>query len=198
MLSIGMAGAASAWAPVPSPRSVSGQFAYFVEHPAAIFEIAIATMRASCMFNLQSFVGILGWLNVHLTPRYCVAAGCAGALAAIWSACTPANVGAHSNVNRACLIVSVLVSVGMNFGALYLTWTVVQAPIVDGVQGRYFVHARASDRTRYCSGDTDWMIGSGGGTITSRLLAAALLGVLLPAYTYVQASSSLANYYYVR
>ncbi|KVC41550.1 hypothetical protein WS58_17965 [Burkholderia pseudomultivorans] len=204
-LSIGLVGAAAvwwfsaaAWAPVPPPRSVPGQLAYLIEHPAAIFEIAIATMRANGMFYLQSFVGILGWLNVHLTSRYYVAAGCAGVFAAIWSACAPANVGVHSNANRACLIVSVLASVGMIFGALYLTWTVVQAPIVEGVQGRYFVPLVPVIGLAI-AGATPVGGPGAGGTITARLLAVALLGILLlPAYTYVQAASSLMNYYYVR
>lgn len=189
---------AAAWAPVPPPRSMSGQMAYLLLHPEAIFEIARATVRANGIFYLQSFVGILGWLNVYLAPRYYIAAGFAGILAGIWSACASPNTGAHSNGDRVWLIVSALMCVGMIFGALYLTWTPVQAPIVEGVQGRYFVPlvpliglalagaAPIGELTR-------------GGIIASRLLAVGLLSVLLlPIYTYAQAASSLIGYYYVR
>ncbi|MGK8797795.1 DUF2142 domain-containing protein [Burkholderia cenocepacia] len=185
----------AAWAPVPPPRSVGGQLAYLIGNPAEIVRIAVATMREHLSFYCQSFVGILGWLNVHLGRGYYVAAAWMLGLAAAVAAITP-GVAIRSVSDRSLLLLSVLACGGMIFGSLYLTWTPLHAPVVEGVQGRYFVPLAPLLLMALAGA-------AGGGSIgrrvaATRICAAFSLGLIaFPIYSYVQIGHALLVQYYV-
>ncbi|MDN7509523.1 DUF2142 domain-containing protein [Burkholderia multivorans] len=185
----------AAWAPVPPPRSVGGQLAYLVGNPVDIVRIAGATMREHLSFYWQSFVGILGWLNVHLGRGYYVATGWMLGLAAAGAAITPSG-AIRSASDRSLLLVAVLACAGMIFGSLYLTWTPLRAPIVEGVQGRYFVPLAPLFVMA--------LAGAAGGSAVGRRVAATgicavfCFGLIaFPIYSYVQIGHALLKQYYV-
>ncbi|WP_321805326.1 DUF2142 domain-containing protein [Burkholderia sp. BCC1993] len=186
---------AAAWAPVPPPRSVGGQLAYLIGNPADIVRIAAATMREHLGFYCQSFVGILGWLNVHLGRDYYVAAAWMLGFAAAFAALAP-GVAVRSVMDRSLLLLSVLTCVGMIFGSLYLTWTPLHAPVVEGVQGRYFVPL-APLFAMALTGV------AGGGAMGRRLAATGMCAalsfglVVFPIYSYAQIIHALLMQYYV-
>jgi uncharacterized membrane protein len=130
----------SAWAPVPPPRSESGQVAFLLHHPLEILRIALATLHQNARFYFESMIGVLGWLDTHMHRDYYRVAGVmAAALAVVTLLERSAVTRVYRRVDRAVVAIALLACFGMIFAALYVSWTPVGQRIVDGVQGRYFL-----------------------------------------------------------
>jgi len=130
---------ATGWLPTSRPGAVmstAGQAAFLLRHPESVWDVAQHTFAAAGKFYVQQFVGVLGWLDTPLTWTFYAAAYVMLALALL----TPAAVGARgwAALRLAVAPLVVLVS-GAVFGSLYLGWSPVGGPMVDGVQGRYFL-----------------------------------------------------------
>ncbi|NIE65472.1 DUF2142 domain-containing protein [Burkholderia sp. Ax-1719] len=133
-------GSISAWAPVPPPRSESGQIAFVLHHPFEIPRIAVATLHQNARFYFESMIGVLGWLDTHMHRDYYRVAGLmAAALAVVTLLERRAVTRVFRRVDRAIVAIVLLVCVAMIFAALYVSWTPVGQRIVEGVQGRYFL-----------------------------------------------------------
>jgi uncharacterized membrane protein len=139
---------ASAWiafglipmlAPYRADEGVSppGQIAFLLEHPGSWLRIALDTLSAHGARHLREFVGILGWGDAPLPAAAYWLAAIAVATASAIAACGES--GTLGRGDRAMLAGAALCSGGAIYGALYLTWTAVGAPAVEGVQGRYFL-----------------------------------------------------------
>lgn len=130
----------SAWAPVPPPRSESGQIAWVLHHPLEVPRVAWATLRQNGVFYYESMIGVLGWLDTHMhRDYYRVAAVMGVALAVVTALERRSDARTVRGADRVVIALALLASVAMIFGALYVSWTPVGQRIVDGVQGRYFL-----------------------------------------------------------
>ena len=106
-------------------------------HPWRVPLLAVRSVRANDGLIGRSFIGQLGWLDVSLPAFYYKLAWAGLALAAIaaWRPGPPA-VCASSRALSALAIIGAVGGVGL---VQYMTWTVVGAPVVEGIQGRYFL-----------------------------------------------------------
>jgi uncharacterized membrane protein len=114
----------------------SAQIAYLLHRPIAAAGIAVATLRHSGAEYASQFVGVLGWLDTVLPkPYYGVAL-----LILIASAAVSWSVEPKSGRRGSAWMLLILILTGVGvFAALYIAYTPVGAPMVDGVQGRYFL-----------------------------------------------------------
>jgi len=106
-------------------------------HPLAFMRAMAVTLWRYGPMLAQNFVGTLGWLDTHLPIRYhfVTRAMLLMAVAAAWLAGT----GKPRLLDMAWVVLAVAAAC---FGLAliqYLTWTVVGAPAIEGLQGRYFL-----------------------------------------------------------
>jgi uncharacterized membrane protein len=109
------------------------QIAHIFRHPFDTLPIAWRTLTQYSGNYFYEFIGVLGWLDTQL-PKWFVG-GVWVALAAVYLGVCASAPGPRPWLP---LVIAVAGS-GMVFGAQYLTWTPPLAPLVDGVQGRYFI-----------------------------------------------------------
>jgi len=134
LLAIWMRLLATLMPPVPADWSAAIQFEHLLTHPLA-FPIVIAkTMVGQRSWLWETVIGLLGWLDAPMPGRYYTAASIVLALALIASR------------NRGPLLWPAMLAVATLFTlivatcfALYLSWTPVDKPIVNGLQGRYIL-----------------------------------------------------------
>jgi uncharacterized membrane protein len=107
-------------------------------HPARIVSLAIETFRFSGDLFIRGFIGQLGWLDVDMPHVYNKLAIAELLLAAILAALRLRGISL-ARCTRFVGALVILTSASAIFAIQYLTWTKLGAPIVDGVQGRYFL-----------------------------------------------------------
>jgi uncharacterized membrane protein len=106
-------------------------------HPWRLPLLFIRTVQINDWLAVHSFVGLLGWLDTALPHIYHLAAwaGLALAAAAVWRPYT-----SPAPWTRIALeVLAVLGATGGVFLVQYMAWTTVGSPVIDGVQGRYFL-----------------------------------------------------------
>lgn len=120
--------------PVPDNLSATRQLRLLIEHPLMLPTLILNSFAESGTWLAKTFIGGLGWHDTYLPDwYYCVAAI---VLVLAWVA--PGNRGA------------LLVPAGLALGtvgalfvitctALYLSWTPVGKPTINGMQGRYML-----------------------------------------------------------
>ncbi|WP_025885745.1 DUF2142 domain-containing protein [Asaia prunellae] len=121
--------------------SDGGQVHWVVTHPFALPALAYHSLVANLGHNIHEFIGVLGWLDT-IFPRWFYRVAYAAIAASIGFCFYPAL--RHKELRQTSTgvvvtIVAVLLSVGAVFFSLYVIWTPVGAPVIDGVQGRYFL-----------------------------------------------------------
>ncbi len=102
--------------------------------------VLLADTLAACGETYrEQFIGVLGWLDVHMPVAYRTAAG----VALVWAAaCSLLGGRVWLGWRRALLCAGVLLAAMTGvFIMQYLTWSKPGAALVDGVQGRYFLPA---------------------------------------------------------
>ncbi|MGI3903854.1 MAG: DUF2142 domain-containing protein [Janthinobacterium lividum] len=138
-LAVGLYGAGVAKVAFRAGSGVSpiGQLRWLAIHPTEAAKVAARTLEAFVFRHLHEVVGVLGWLDTNLPSGFYRWTGlCVLAAALLDAAAARQNI---PGVWRFLPVAAVLVSMAGVFGAFYLAWTPVGAPIVDGVQGRYFI-----------------------------------------------------------
>ena len=112
---------------------------YYVTNPSAYFEVVSASLSSLELFTFyqESFIGILGWLDTKLPlyfyPTLWIGLALCALIGVSWQSLQ------RDWLPRLLLILIALASVCLIFLALLVTWTPHPAPVVQGVQGRYFV-----------------------------------------------------------
>ena len=115
------------------------QAIYLMRHPAALFPVLGRTLATSWDSYVTSAIGVLGWLDVRL-PRDFIVWAAWGVLLALLSAAAPEGVRGAWWRNRTLVgVASVLASALGVFVSIYLIWSRPGGPVVEGVQGRYFL-----------------------------------------------------------
>ncbi len=130
--------------PVPlRPDSVvvpSLQLRLLLGHPWRVPLLVVRTLAANDGLIGRSFIGQLGWLDIGLPSAYRDAAwACLGL--ALWL-CVRRVRGAGDGPSPRVLAGTLVAAAGAVAGvglAQYMTWTVVGSPVVEGIQGRYFL-----------------------------------------------------------
>lgn len=121
--------------------SDSGQVHWVLTHPQLLPALAYHTLQQNIGHNIHEFMGVLGWLDT-LFPNwfYCLVAGVIGVVLALsgYPALGDRELRQSSPVS-ALAIFSMALATGGVFFSIYVIWTPVGAPVIDGVQGRYFL-----------------------------------------------------------
>ena len=112
----------------------AGQVRFLVDHPRAVFAIAKQTLSMHISHYIREFIGVLGWLDTPLPSSFYPVAGVALVLS--FTLCMSRE---RRSAMTVMSLTAAVISVALIFGALYVTWTPVGAPVVQGVQGRYFL-----------------------------------------------------------
>ena len=138
-LVIGLYGAHAAKIPFRVGDGVSpvAQLRWMGLHPLQAGEVAIRTLADNGLRHLREMVGVLGWLDTDLpTAFYLWMLLCALAALLIDAVLSKPTVAGGW---RFVPLAGVFAATAGVFAAFYLAWTPVGAPVVDGVQGRYFI-----------------------------------------------------------
>jgi uncharacterized membrane protein len=113
------------------------QALWLLQHPLAVAPIAWRTLVAHGRDLADQFIGVLGWLDTALAHAFYPAAWVMLALAAALSF-GGGRSSAWRGLAPAALLVA-LAAAGATFFGLYLQWTPLAGPTVEGVQGRYLI-----------------------------------------------------------
>ena len=138
---------------VDARYSESGQVLWIVHHPAQFLRMLLHTFNHFQWEYADTMIGRLGWLDtflpdwLHPLALTLLAVALTGAF--IVSRHTPDRPSVPTErgaLCRAWLSTAGIIAVQVTYvvgiaTVLYITWTPVGAPIVDGVQGRYFLPA---------------------------------------------------------
>jgi len=116
--------------------SFPDQIAFILHHPGQFLRIVFITLSDHPSNQLRSFVGILGWLDAPLSNRFIKSYYFMLALTALATGGAGIRVSARQRllaiaVAAACVLALLVVC--------YAVWTRVGDPIVEGIQGRYFI-----------------------------------------------------------
>lgn len=98
--------------------------------------LVLRTLRTHAVFYFDSFVGLLGWLDTSLPRSFYRLAGLILAIS-LWLSTGRSR---HDMVWRqAAIPLAMAGCVVLVFLSIYLTFSTVRSPTIDGVQGRYFI-----------------------------------------------------------
>jgi len=115
--------------------SVDQQKDFILSHPVSFIEAFFRTLLLRDNNLLDGFFGQFGFVFVTVPATAIVTS-----IVSIMLAIQLVEKKIDINKKRLTYVISLLfVSIGGVFGTLYLTFTNVGAPIIDGVQGRYFL-----------------------------------------------------------
>lgn len=115
--------------------STPEQILFLVRNPSFMLGLAWNTLSANLMSYTMGFIGILGWLSISL-PQWSYRLAMISLTATFAAAPPPAN---RKAADVSLVVLALVLTSGGMFLAQYLTWTAVGAPVVDGIQGRYFL-----------------------------------------------------------
>ena len=113
----------------------AAQLRWMATHPTEFVGTLLTTLVVLAPFYIKSAIGILGWLSVPLPPI----AYLLPILGLALSPLTP-----HQGIRLApaaawWAVALTIASALLVFTALYLNWNPVGHPVIEGVQGRYFI-----------------------------------------------------------
>lgn len=119
----------------------SVQLHALLRHPERILSLAVKTFAGRQGMEGQSYfhelIGVLGWIDVVLPNWFYRLAGWTLCVAVISTICRRSTL--LSKPASGWLFVAAISACGLIFLLEYLTWSPVEFPFVDGVQGRYFL-----------------------------------------------------------
>lgn len=110
---------------------------FYLLHPLSFFEVFLATLPAFGMFYLNSFLGVLGWLDTPLSDK--LYSQLSSLLLYIFICSISFKYLRTGWSARALLVGCALISTLFVFFALLVTWNAHPATVIQGVQGRYFL-----------------------------------------------------------
>jgi len=121
--------------------SDSGQIAWILSHPFDLPGLAVRSLRSNLGHTIHEFFGVLGWLDIVLPHGYYRLIYLAVVLAVAVSLLPGLRERAalQSLTSVSVTILAMLLAVGAVYFSIYVIWTPVGAPVVDGIQGRYFL-----------------------------------------------------------
>ncbi len=121
--------------PLTSGVDPSQQLRLALGQPLRLLGVLVKTLAEGLGFYLRSFVGVLGRLDVHLPALAYPVYGIALFATSLFDGRDPA---ALTPTRRATLAIVFLVCTASVMTLAYVSWNAVAAPLVHGLQGRYF------------------------------------------------------------
>ncbi|MBI3465252.1 MAG: DUF2142 domain-containing protein [Planctomycetes bacterium] len=118
------------------PCSISQQKAHILEDPLGFLGVIVRTVGQYNGLWASSFVGNLGFLDTPLSKQCVVAYLFALVLTALIDNDPRFKLGWLPRISIGCIA---LATIGLMLLALYLWWTPIDWPVVEGIQGRYFL-----------------------------------------------------------
>lgn len=118
----------------PGVTNVSKQLSDVLLDPGQFLTILYRTIHLFGVNYIYSTIGILGWLDTHLPVSYYLYALVAALVAILGSG--PHGIPARMRICVAILILAYCLQLLI---AMYLSWTPLHNPVVEGVQGRYLL-----------------------------------------------------------
>ncbi len=112
------------------------QLAFVAHHPGRFARIVLDTLRYHPENQIRSFIGILGWLDTPL-PNWFIKSYCVVLLVAMLA--TGRREVSVTATQRLLAVTLACASVLALLIATYAAWTRVGNPLVEGLQGRYFI-----------------------------------------------------------
>jgi uncharacterized membrane protein len=168
--------------PVPSDWSVSGQLEYILANPLALPSAVVKTVVTYGWFLLTSLIGRLGWLDAPM-PDWFIILSCVSLASALIA---PGNRGSAWVPGLIGLTTFGAIVMATGF-ALYLSWTPVAKPTIDGVQGRYILGVLPL---------LGWAIPSYGARLEKMLMPAWVLVLAFPIVTIATLPAVVMERYY--
>ena len=123
----------------------SRQMVFILSHPLAALSVLYHSISQQFRGLLGEFIGKLGWLDTVLPLWYYKAAACMLLVAALATMCGPKG-WKLGGLGYALITLGLSVSIFGIFMIEYMSWTAPAAPVIQGVQGRYFLHDRPDGR----------------------------------------------------
>jgi uncharacterized membrane protein len=114
----------------------AGQWEWIKAHPIRFAAILLQTLQTAYRPLFYSAVGVLGWLDTPLTARYVWLFSVALLASGIVAGPRSARSSGPERGLAAVLVLSTYILIGF---ISYLTWTPLAAPLIGGLQGRYFL-----------------------------------------------------------
>lgn len=186
----------------------AAQLRVILAHPLDYLATNIRTFSAQGYFLTSSFIGVLGVLDLWL-PRgmypFCEIMLGVAVLLQIAAFCgqswpSPWRSGRGALIVTAALLAATIAVVALTALSQYLTWTAPAAPVIEGLQGRYFFTPAIFVMTLAPALLTPWLRrwpGPDGRVVHPRVLTTIIWALLLPAIVVSQAvaAMSLLTYY---
>ena len=119
------------------PKTESYSVSYFITHPTSLFRLFLSTFRVMWKWYIVSFIGgYLGWLD-FMVPSWTTSI-----YLFLLIVLSLKRIEEEKILQRKYKIsfmgISILTVLFIVFG-MAISWTVLTSPIVEGVQGRYFI-----------------------------------------------------------
>lgn len=169
-------------------QSTSELLRYYATDPLAFIRLvwhSVSTPEVG-RFYLDSFIGILGWLDTRMSDGWYKVLGAGLTLAACVSVSWR---GLREDwAPRAILLGIATASAFMVFLAMTVTWTPHPAEVIQGVQGRYFTVPALLLGYALSGQDT--------GDVIARRTQAKLVAVLMVASSLIALTTTLINRYH--
>ena len=112
------------------------QALHILQHPFSFLSMFFDIDKVAVLANIRSFIGILGWLDTSLTLFYYFIAFLILVLGFVMNA-------RFKTDNHFWLRIAALTGVVITIVALmtvqYITWTALDSPVLNGMQGRYLL-----------------------------------------------------------
>jgi hypothetical protein len=120
--------------PVPSDQSAALQASHLIAHPFALVAVMANTFIANHEWLWRTVIGHLGWTDAPMPAWYYMAA----TIAFVFAVIAPGNRGP---ILRPALLAIVTLAglITATCLVLYLSWTPVDSPRINGLQGRYIL-----------------------------------------------------------
>lgn len=128
---------ASFYINAPSPEiDPNAQITYIFKHPLTYLWTILNTVYTYFSFMVKSYIGMLGWLDTYLPRLVYWTYVPVIILAALFDKQAEYQVTLKHKIILA--ITAILTFIVIATGE-YITWTPVGAPVIDSMQGRYFI-----------------------------------------------------------
>lgn len=114
------------------------QMVFILSHPLAALSVLFHSISHQFRGLLGEFIGKLGWLDTALPLWYYKISAFMLLVAALASMCGPKG-WKLGGLGYALIILGLSVSIFGMFLIEYMSWTAPAAPLIQGVQGRYFL-----------------------------------------------------------
>lgn len=123
-------------------RSMGGQTAYLLSHISDLPGLMYRTFAMYGCFYVQTFIGLLGWLDTAFPMRYYIISQIVVVLSIVYAGLMPSynnTTGFRAKLEMMWPWGIFIASSALIFYGLYAFWSEVGAREIEGVQGRYFL-----------------------------------------------------------